>query len=417
MNEIKYHEAWQYPTHALFNITDGCNMACKYCFVEQHPHAMSYETGVKAVDWIVENYKIQEKNNWFGGKPNFCNIYFFGGEPTLFFYQLIEPIVKYCKEKYPTIPISYGVTTNASLLDDYMINFFKENNFGFLISIDGIKEVQEYNRPLKNGNSSFDMVAPNIKKIIDNIPWAIARGTFIPETCQFLFPSYLMLEECGFQRIYFAPNVRQEWSEDKIESLKDQMRAIFIHRTNQYLLGKNPVGYGKIDFIYDQILYHDIKFLNPDFYSSMLFESKNGVSRCGTGLGDNGISIGYDGKIYGCQEQPSLEEKNIFLIGDLYNGNIDKDKHLKLIEIAHKASFKTEECANCVCELYCNHSTCLSAKYQIHNNFNNKIYFECLWNQIIANECLIQMKILTEKDCKLFQEYIQNLKVCNDILK
>lgn len=417
MNKIKYNESWRYPIKALFNITDGCNMECKYCFVQQNPHYMSYETGVKAIDWIVENYNIQIENKWFGDNPSSCNIYFFGGEPTLLFYQIIEPLVKYCKQTYPTIPINFGITTNASLLDDYMINFFKDNNFAILISIDGIKEVQDYNRPLKNGQSSFDVIAPRLKKIIDNIPWAMARSTFIPSSCQYLFSSYLFLEACGFKKVFFAPNVREEWSEENINTLKEQIRKIFMYRTNQYLLNENIVEYGKIDFTYEQILYHDLKFLNLDFYSKILKENECNPVRCGTGLGDNGISIGYDGKIYGCQEQPSIDKKNLFLIGDLYNNNIDKERHLQLIQLANTAVFKTEECNNCVYELHCKNTNCLSAKYQIHNNFNNKTYFECLWNQIVTEECLIQMKILTDKNCQSFKEYVEGFRLCNNVLK
>lgn len=31
--EIKYLEKYKYPTSVMLNITDDCNLMCKYCFV------------------------------------------------------------------------------------------------------------------------------------------------------------------------------------------------------------------------------------------------------------------------------------------------------------------------------------------------------------------------------------------------
>jgi sulfatase maturation enzyme AslB (radical SAM superfamily) len=72
--EVLYNEAWKYPIHMTLNVTDACNMRCRYCFAEKHPHIMSLETAKKAVDWLANNYKIQKENNWFGAKEINPNI-------------------------------------------------------------------------------------------------------------------------------------------------------------------------------------------------------------------------------------------------------------------------------------------------------------------------------------------------------
>jgi uncharacterized protein len=61
------------------------------------------------------------------------------------FENLIKPIVKWVEEE--KIDISFGMTTNGTLLDEEKIKWLSEHNIGFLLSIDGNKESQDYNRP------------------------------------------------------------------------------------------------------------------------------------------------------------------------------------------------------------------------------------------------------------------------------
>lgn len=65
---IKYKEKWAYPSKACINITDACNLACHYCFVEQKPHFITLEVAQQAVDWLWNNYQIKLKNNWISDK-------------------------------------------------------------------------------------------------------------------------------------------------------------------------------------------------------------------------------------------------------------------------------------------------------------------------------------------------------------
>jgi hypothetical protein len=56
-------------------------------------------------------------------------------------------------------------------------------------------------------------------------------------------------------------------------------------------------------------------------------KAKTSIHKCG--LGTQSISIGADGKLYGCQEEAS-KDKTIYHIGHLDTG-IDKQKHLELL--------------------------------------------------------------------------------------
>lgn len=69
------------------------------------------------------------------------------------------------------------MTTNGILLNEERVKFCYDNNIKLLLSIDGIKEVQDYNRPCRDTNlSSFDLVEKNIPIILKYFP----NTTFAP---------------------------------------------------------------------------------------------------------------------------------------------------------------------------------------------------------------------------------------------
>ena len=60
---FEYKEKYKYPTKICLNLTDNCNLACRYCFVEQHPHYMTYD--IEYHGWRGETaknmYKIRDE--------------------------------------------------------------------------------------------------------------------------------------------------------------------------------------------------------------------------------------------------------------------------------------------------------------------------------------------------------------------
>lgn len=147
-------------------VTEDCNMRCKYCmYSDNYPHVksyttkkMSFEVAKKAVDYYMEIHKKRVAN---GFKRNPV-ISFFGGEPLLEFL-LMKQVIEYCKEKEYS-PVIFA-TTNATLLNDEIIDFVIENNIILTISLDGSKLNNDRNRVFPNGDGTFDIIMRNIKKL------------------------------------------------------------------------------------------------------------------------------------------------------------------------------------------------------------------------------------------------------------
>ena len=43
------------PTSMLLSLTNRCNLACDYCFVNQNEIDMTYEIAEKSVEWALNN--------------------------------------------------------------------------------------------------------------------------------------------------------------------------------------------------------------------------------------------------------------------------------------------------------------------------------------------------------------------------
>ncbi|RPJ83748.1 MAG: radical SAM protein [Acidobacteria bacterium] len=158
-------------TIALF-VAQECNMRCVYCYGRGGKYAgggtMRDETALRAVDWLMENSKSAEK----------VQIFFFGGEPLLNF-PLIKKTVGYAKARASGFSkkITFGITTNGSLITDEIVSFMKDENIRPLISFDGTREIQNRQRPFRDGNGSYDTVYASVQKLRPVFPQLSGRAT------------------------------------------------------------------------------------------------------------------------------------------------------------------------------------------------------------------------------------------------
>lgn len=405
MEEFEYKKEYQYLTYACLNLTDACNLACRYCFVEQHPHYMTLETAKKSADFLIKNLYIKREKFNYSEKEK-VGITFFGGEPTLLWEEIIVPLVNYCNEKYPN-EFNFTITTNGTLLNKERINFLKENNIFPLLSIDGAKRTQDFNRPCHNSSqSSFELVAQNIIDLLENFPTITFRSTIDQNTVQYLYENYLFAEFCGFKNWYAMPNCREHWTEKNVKELKNQYNKIYTYRILQFQNNIMPMNCTIIDDSFKRMAEMDIARLTVP---KEIPNPCRTVKRCG--MGTSGGSIGYNGWIYGCQEQPSRDEKNIFIIGDINNG-INIEKHTKLLKEYNKQQIayceNKEKCNNCQLRPICANYACPSTSWDLFNNFTINTEIGCDWLNMLVDLAINTSKILVKENNELFKNYLNH---------
>lgn len=396
--EFEYKEEYKYFTSACLNVTDACNLACTYCFVQQKPHYMSLDTAKNCVDFLANNIK-NNKNKDSG------SINFFGGEPTLLWDEIIVPITNYIKNNYKNL-IHIGMTTNGTLLNEERIKFLADNNFSLLLSCDGNEYSQNVNRPCQNGQNSFELVSKNFPLILKYFPNITFRSTISNNNIDEIFNNYLFVAQQGFKSYFIMPNVRSIWTKEEIKRLNHQIQLIYSHIFSQFSIGKKPIlNCDWIDKIFTNIIENDIQILTNNYSPTCI---NRNPYRCG--LGTTSASFGYDGNIYGCQEQTSYSD-GYFYIGNIFDG-VNEEKHAKLLSDYNKKFTHTcetpEKCINCELQHVCQQYGCPSTNYDITGDMLISPDVECEWKKILFTNAKKIAEILVKSDNKTFQEYLKN---------
>jgi uncharacterized protein len=120
------------PRSLLLKLTGACNIFCDYCYDYDRARWKSNLTFEKIKHTLDS---MLEYNQSMG-------VVFHGGEPLLRF-DLVKEVVEYASS-IAGKQISFSIQTNASLLDEEIVQFLEEHNFSVGISIDG--HTEEMNR-------------------------------------------------------------------------------------------------------------------------------------------------------------------------------------------------------------------------------------------------------------------------------
>ena len=142
----------------IINITEDCNLRCKYYYLSEvyeftrnrTSQKMTLETGKRAINMFLK--KLDEISEFNPGKKGI--ITFYGGEPLLE-YLNIKELIEYAK-KTTTVPLTFNLTTNGTLLNEEIIDFIVENNIYVAVSLDGSMFNHDRNRVYSNNKGSYE---------------------------------------------------------------------------------------------------------------------------------------------------------------------------------------------------------------------------------------------------------------------
>lgn len=152
--------------HVSLEITENCNLKCVYCcYGNLYKKEFNFRRHEFTKDKIIDHLRVILILRKERDIKTAIRISFYGGEPLLRF-DIIKACVDLSHQIQPDVDFSYGLTTNGLLLSKH-IDYFVDNRFFLLISIDGGKENNSY-RVDAFGNESFDQVHQTIESIYQN---------------------------------------------------------------------------------------------------------------------------------------------------------------------------------------------------------------------------------------------------------
>lgn len=296
----------------VVNPTLDCNFNCWYCY-EEHPKGrMSEETMdlvKKHIQWMADREKIPGMMlDWFGG------------EPLMYFNQVMYPIAVFAKElmERNNLRFQHHVTTNAYLITAAMIKKFQEIELdSFQITIDGDEKRHDKIRNA-NGLPSFKRIMNNIVSLCEEISQVhiTLRVNYDAET----------LDESDMESVFgFIPvehrskiaiNFQRVW-QTASKKMDENERLISLHKTTTNM-GFKPCSIG---------IFFSVNS-NYTCYVDRLYHTE----------------INYDGKVYRCTARTYTDEH--------VKGILKEDGHIewfpdKMAEMYGKATFENEMCINC----------------------------------------------------------------------
>lgn len=139
--------------------TEDCNFRCVYCYETYEKRYMDIETECAILKWLKRDLKRYKHLvlNWFGGEPLLAK----------------DQILRMMK-KIRSIAQEYGVTyrvsmtTNGFFLDAKTFGELIESGIKFYqITLDGPAVLHNGQRPLANGDPSFEKIINNLREIRD----------------------------------------------------------------------------------------------------------------------------------------------------------------------------------------------------------------------------------------------------------
>ena len=346
--------------HLTINPTLKCNYKCWYCYVENKEIK---DEQSRMNDVTIENVKNHIKYMIEIAKIKSLHLDWFGGEPLMYFYEVMYPISKFAVDicKKNNVTLTGHATTNAYYIDAKMILLFNEIKLTtFQIPIDGNEKKHNF---VKNTNNvgHYKQILDSINKIIEKVDNSIVTI-----------------------RINYDMQTLKNATEIIDDVKKENRNKIFVdyQRVWQVELTKDEQGNNEL------LINVKKEFEKSGFNSSYFAYRRNYGYKCCSADSYYNRVVNYDGKIYKCAARDYAD--------NLCIGHFNKDGSIKFnIGIISKmfsdTTFKNEKCLNCVKLPLC-FGLCIQKYYE---NKIEKKEFACLHNfSEISFENYVKNKII-----------------------
>lgn len=159
----------------ILEVTQNCNLRCRYCVYSgrhagmraHNDLAMPWDVARKAIDFFLKNPSEQSPNQY---------ISFYGGEPTLNM-GLVRHCVEYARSRDHNI--TFGLTTNGTLLNEQVTRFLVAHDFNLFVSLDGPSAIHDQARRFAGGGGTFDVISRNLRALKDLAPEYYAKRVVV----------------------------------------------------------------------------------------------------------------------------------------------------------------------------------------------------------------------------------------------
>jgi len=327
----------QLQDYLYLNVSHACNMGCPYCFAKGGTYGgknqlMEPDIACAAIDWFLRF-----------GTGDRLTLHFFGGEP-LMNVQTVRATLNHARIQTALYgkPFRALITTNGTQdiceLGDVLFSVSQ----WITISIDGPASIHDLSRPLRNGSSSYNLIAANVKRYIQlaGNSHLSAKATW-RRGCSDLILIAESLIDLGFSCI----NIGRETS---VESSNIQPENRSTHRDFDEIFS----AYEKLACWYTDQLNEGHRIVVQPLHSIMYAVLHAQVMRKMCPAGISTWCVVPNGDIYPCHR---FVENISFRAGHVFGDN----PNLDILEGLPPYGFLPNECDGCWARYWCFSNSCI----------------------------------------------------------
>lgn len=356
------------PSGITLFLTTKCTLACTYCYADgnDRPVMMPWDTAKSGLDWLFRHAEATKKDT--------VTVMFHGGGEVTVARQLLEDSVSYARAE--GAKRSIRVLTGAGLngvMKGPLLEWVIQNIDAATVSLDGLPEVHNAQRPLVNGKGSFDVVAAALRRMDEAGFNYTLRVTVTRLGLSKMVESVeFMCQNFGARVIHLEPvsaagraRANDLTSPDPHEFVREFRKARKVARAYGRELGYSGARFGTLTNKFCQV-------------------------------SDDLLAITPDGLLSSCYEvgQPDDPRAETFFYGRLnpQTGDLDLDKkkiiRLRTLTVEHKSS-----CDECFCKWSC--AGDCSAKQALAGN---------AWDATTSPRCIINRELTLDQ----MREYVES---------
>lgn len=215
----------------VLSLTERCNLRCTYCYYKVSHEARSI---VMSNDIMEAAIRLAFERT-LSLNQRFLNITFFGGEPLLCMdaiHRGVEFAKKLAHERFgedvllgppstnttsPKFRLRFAVNTNATLLDDAIIEYLKQEKFRIYLSLDGPEAHHNICRKQVGGAGSFKLIEPHIPVLtkLDTVVLSVVTR----ENMHSLSDAVRWVQAQGFRNMTTAVDFDGKWTGEEFDVL------------------------------------------------------------------------------------------------------------------------------------------------------------------------------------------------------
>jgi uncharacterized protein len=318
------------PLRALsLAVAQRCNLGCTYCYAE----GGSFGGPGQSMEWDVAEASVRRL--FADAVPGErVTLAFLGGEPLA-----NRPLIRRATELAAgiavqrSVPISFSITTNGTLLTADDGDFFERYGFAVTVSLDGVGANHDRLRPAKGGRGSYERIIANVRPLLahQRRMQVSARVTVTPANLglRATLDHFIALgfHSVGFSPMLSAPTGRGEMQVPDLDVLLDEMIACG-HEFEQRVVAGDAYPFANI--------------------MTALQEIHRGTHRpypCGAGAGYFGVSA--SGGLFTCHRFVGDDRASIGHVGQ------GVDQHRQQRWLAERMVDRQEPCRSCWARYLC----------------------------------------------------------------